>query len=156
MLAGESIVNLLFEPFMRAMHLTPVMRAKLLAVKAEQDQNRKLCGKSYNKKEGEYIYVDVLGNRIKPDYISSMFPKFLESNGLRRIRFHDLRHTSACLLLASGATLTEIQEWLGHSNIVITNKFYARHDKSINKVSAAKLTWMETTSYAQEVTDAVE
>lgn len=135
---------------MRTMHLTPVMRAKLLAMKAEQDENRKLCGNSYNKKEGEYIYVDVLGNRIKPDYISSMFPKFLEKNGLRRIRFHDLRHTSACLLLDSGAMITEVQEWLGHSSIVITNKFYAKHDKSVNKRSADKLTWMDSTSLAQE------
>ena len=139
---------------LRTLPLVPIMRAKLLEVKAEQEQNRKLCGRSYNKQESAYIYTDVLGNRIKPDYISSAFPKFLNKHGLRRIRFHDLRHTSARLLLAAGVPLTAIQEWLGHSTIAITSKHYARHDTSVNKDSANALTWMQKTAFAQEMADA--
>ena len=39
-----------------------------------------------------YVFVDALGRRMKPDYISSTFSVLLEKNGLKRIRFHDLRH----------------------------------------------------------------
>jgi len=52
----------------RTLPLIPIIHAKLLEVKAEQEENRKLCDKSYNKAEGHYIYTDVLGNRIKPDF----------------------------------------------------------------------------------------
>jgi integrase len=77
---------------LRTLPLTPVLRAKLLSVQAEQEQHRKLCGRSYNQAEGKYIYTDTLGNRIKPDYLSGQFPIFLERHGFRHIRFHDLRH----------------------------------------------------------------
>jgi len=136
---------------LRSLPLVPVIRAKLLEIKAEQDRNRELCGKSYNKAEGAYIYTDVLGNRIKPDYISSEFPKFLEKNGLRRVRFHDLRHTSARLLLASGVSLKAIQEWLGHSTFKTTADIYARFDGSSNHESAKALTWFGNTSLAKEM-----
>jgi integrase len=139
----------------RSLPLVPIIRAKLLEIKAEQEYNRKLCGRSYNKAESAYIYTDVLGNRIKPDYLSSEFPKFLKKHGLRRIRFHDLRHTSARLLLASGVSLKAIQEWLGHSTFKTTADIYARFDGSSNQESAKALTWFENTSLAQEMAGAI-
>ena len=59
---------------------------------------------------------------IKPEYVSSTFASFLEANGLRRIRFHDLRHSCASLMLSSGVPMKQIQEWLGHSDISTTSK----------------------------------
>jgi len=83
--------------------------------------------------------------------LSSEFPKFLEKHRLRRIRFHDLRHTSARLLLAAGVPLKAIQEWLGHSTFKTTADIYARFDGSSNQKSAKALTWFENTSLAQEM-----
>ena len=85
---------------------------KLLAVKAQQGRNQKLCGRSYNREFLEYICVDDIGDRFKPNYITSQFPRLLERNGFRKIRFHDLRHSCASLLLASGVPMKHIQEWL--------------------------------------------
>ena len=141
---------------LRTLPLVPIMRAKLLEVREEQEQYRKLCGRSYNKKESAYIYTDALGNRIKPDYLSSMFPRFLEENGLRRIRFHDLRHSCARLLLAAGVSLKAIQEWLGHSTFKTTADIYARFDGSSNQDSAKALTWIGNTSLAQEMAGAMQ
>ena len=132
----------------RSLPLVPPIRAKLLEVKQEQERNRKLCGKSYNKTEGAYIYTDALGNRIRPDYISSMFPKFMVSSGLRRIRFHDLRHSCASLLLANGMSLKQIQDWLGHSDFAITANTYAHLDYSSKQVAAESMKWIESTSLA--------
>ena len=61
--------------------------------------------------------MDELGERMRANYLTSAFPKFLEDHGLRRMRFHDLRHSCASLLLANGVPLKHIQEWLGHSDI---------------------------------------
>jgi integrase len=132
----------------RTLPLVPAIRSKLLAVKAEQETNRKLCGKSYNKAEGCYIYTDALGNRIKPDYLSCEFPKFLEKNGYRRMRFHDLRHSCASLLLANGVPLKQIQEWLGHSDFAITANTYAHLDYNSKLASADKMAWIDKTSLA--------
>ena len=108
----------------------------LLRLKEEQAQNRKLCGRSYSKKYTEYIYVDQLGQLIKPGYITQHFPQVLEKNGLRRIRFHDLRHSCASLLHANGVSMKEIQVWLGHSDISTTMNIYTHLDVD-SKVASA-------------------
>ena len=76
----------------RTLPLVPYFHEKLLAVKAQQERNQKLCGRSYNREFLEYICVDDIGDRFKPNYITSQFPRLLERNGFRKIRFHDLRH----------------------------------------------------------------
>ena len=135
----------------RTLPLVPSIRAKLLSVQEEQERNRKLCGKSYNKDEGQYVYTDALGNRIKPDYLSGEFPKFLEKNGFRRMRFHDLRHSCASLLLANGVPLKAIQEWLGHSDFSITANTYAHLDYKSKIASADKMAWIGSTSLGSDM-----
>jgi len=133
----------------RTLPLVPAIRTKLLAVQAEQEHNRKLCGKSYNNAESCYIYTDALGNRIKPNYLTSTFPEFMMKNGFNRLRFHDLRHSCASLLLANGVPLKEIQEWLGHSDFAITANIYAHLEFDSKLKSAKKMSWIDDTSLAQ-------
>lgn len=113
---------------MRTLPLVPMFREKLLALKESQEHERALFKKSYSLEYLGYVYVDELGELIKPNYISSQFPKFLKSNGLRPIRFHDTRHSCASLLLRSGVSMKEIQAWLGHSDYSTTANLYAHLD----------------------------
>ena len=133
----------------RTLPLVPAIRTKLLAVKAEQERNRKLCGKAYNKKDLAYIYTDALGNRIRPQYLTDAFPRFLVNNGFRRVRYHDLRHSCASLLLANGISLKQIQEWLGHSDFSITANTYAHLDFQSKLASAEAMSWIGETALAQ-------
>ena len=80
--------------------------------------------------------MDELGERMRANYLTSAFPKFLESHGLRRMRFHDLRHSCASLLLANGVPLKQIQEWLGHSDIGTTANIYSHLDYKFKITSA--------------------
>ena len=73
----------------------------------------------------DFVCVDPIGNLIHPEYISNNFPKFLKKHGFLKIRFHDLRHTNATILLEEGATLKELQEWLGHKYFATTSDTYA-------------------------------
>lgn len=50
------------------------------------------CGRSYHKQFAGYVCINEMGDLIKPHYVTEQFPKLLDANGLRRIRFHDLRH----------------------------------------------------------------
>ena len=80
--------------------------------------------------------VDPMGKRIRPDFLSQHFPDFLVAHQMKRIRFHDLRHSCASLLYANGVSLKGIQEWLGHSDISTTSNIYTHLDFS-SKVSSA-------------------
>ena len=108
----------------------------LIELRASQDKNCKVCGKSYCTDYLDFVYVDELGRRIKPGYITMAFPKLLAKSGLKRIRFHDLRHSCASLLYAHGVSLKDIQEWLGHSTISTTANIYTHLDYSSKEASA--------------------
>lgn len=114
----------------RSLPLEPIVESFLLNLKEKQEENKKLCGNSYNKDWLEYICVDDCGNLIRPDYVTETFLKLLKKRKLKQIRFHDLRHTCASILLKNGANMKEIQAWLGHSTYNTTADIYAHLDTS--------------------------
>ena len=114
----------------RSLPLEPFVKSFLLELKEKQEKNKELCGNSYNQDYLEYICVDNCGNIIRPDYVTETFLKLLKRKDLKIIRFHDLRHTCASILLKNGANMKEIQAWLGHSNYNTTANLYAHLDSS--------------------------
>jgi integrase len=91
-----------------------------------------------------YIYNDYIckrdnGETFTPDYLTGRFVKIIRKNKLPKIRFHDLRHSAASMLLANGFSLKEIQEWLGHSNIATTANTYAHLQFQAKQNMAASL-----------------
>lgn len=66
---------------------------------------------------------------VNPNTLTNHFQKFLEQHGLPKIRFHELRHSCASLLIACGVNMKEIQEWLGHSAISTTVNNQYGHTK---------------------------
>lgn len=127
---------------MRTMPLSSEIKNRLLELKQSQDDNKKGLKRAYNNKWLDYIMVDESGNLIKPDYITYSFHKLLKDNNMRSIRFHDLRHTCASLLLNKGkgrVTMKDIQEWLGHSDYKTTANIYAHLDLSSKRISLETL-----------------
>ena len=122
----------------RTFPMSESVREKLLAWREVQKQNRKICGNCYNMNDIDYVFTDEMGNRFKPRYIEDAFPKILERNGLRKIRFHDLRHTCASLMHKMGLSPKEVQDYLGHSTVSVTLNIYTHLDWS-SKENAAKV-----------------
>lgn len=122
---------------LRTLPLVDSFQTYFQQAKEAQEINKKVCGDCYDYSHDGYVFVDELGRLMKGNYLSCQFPKFVEKNGLRRMRFHDLRHSCASLLLACGVPLKQIQEWLGHSDFSTTANTYAHLDYR-SKVSSAK------------------
>lgn len=120
----------------RTLPLVPEVTEVLKKFKQIQKNNKELYKKSYTSEYEEYLCVDNLGNIITPDSITKHFRKLLKNSELKIIRFHDLRHSCASLLLARGISLKEIQAWLGHSNFNTTANIYAHLDTNVKQKSA--------------------
>ncbi|MBE6943762.1 MAG: site-specific integrase [Ruminococcaceae bacterium] len=96
------------------------------AAKCQETQNRIAFGREY--KENTYVFKWADGHPYSPDYISERFRNLLKKHNLPHIRFHDLRHSCASMLLSMGWNLKDIQEWLGHSDIKMTANLYSHLD----------------------------
>ena len=112
----------------RTLPLLPSVEKLLLAEKEKQEMYRKLFKRSYCRDYLDYICLDQAGKLMRPNYVTEHFSWLLEKNGLKKIRFHDLRHSCASLLLANGISMKQIQIWLGHSTFSTTADIYSHLD----------------------------
>ena len=110
----------------RTFPLTVVAEAIFRRAKELEQQNRAAFGREYQ--ENAYVFKWADGHPYSPDYISHRFNRLLKKHELPHIRFHELRHSCASLLIDMGFTLKDVQEWLGHSDIKMTANIYAHLD----------------------------
>lgn len=122
---------------LRTLPLVGSFREYFEKVKKAQELNKKVCGNCYNYEYDGYVFVNELGDIMRPDYLTENFPKYIQRHGMPKMRFHDLRHNCASLLLANGVPLKQIQEWLGHSDFSTTANIYAHLDYT-SKISSAQ------------------
>ena len=100
---------------------------RLFKILLQQEQYyRNHFGKDYI--DNDYVFTWEDGHPYSPDYVSHTFHKLLKKYDLPHIRFHDLRHTCASMLLSEGYGLKDVQEWLGHSDIKMTANIYGHLD----------------------------
>lgn len=115
----------------RTLPLTDDMIIFLKQLRKRQMEDQLIFGNKYHNSNAICRYRD--GRAIKPDYVTRNFKELLIKNNLPIIRFHDLRHSSASMLLSMGYSLKQIQDWLGHSCISITSDIYG-HLESKEKI----------------------
>ena len=89
-----------------------------------QDAAREAAGSAWQDRDG-LVFTDAVGRPLHPEHVSYTFQRARAAAGLPRVRFHDLRHSAATLMLAEGVPLAVISEWLGHSGIAITASHYS-------------------------------
>ena len=108
-----------------------------MQAKTEEGINRKLCGTDYQ--ENDFIFKWPNGTPFSPDYVSSHFSLLLKNNHLPHIRFHELRHSCASLLLNNGFTLKDVQEYMGHADIQMTANIYGHLDMQRKELLTQKM-----------------
>lgn len=121
----------------RTLPLIPAIEEVLLRHRKQIEKNKAFYGNTYDQRYIEYVCVEENGKIVYPDHMTKEFAYLLKKNGLRHIRLHDLRHSCASNMLASGIQMKEIQEWLGHANFSTTADVYSHLDFSA-KIKAAR------------------
>lgn len=95
--------------------------------------------------EHEWLFHQNNGTYMNPSSATKWWGKFAKSLNIRYIRLHDLRHTSASLLIAQGVHAKIISERLGHANIKITMDTYGHALRSADQAAADKFDDLFTT-----------
>ncbi|MGH2363199.1 MAG: tyrosine-type recombinase/integrase [Chloroflexota bacterium] len=107
----------------RRIALAPKVVTALRTHRTRQTTNR-LAAKRWE--DNDLVFPNDVGRPILPgNLLRRSFWPLLEKAGLPRIRFHDLRHTAATLLLAAGTHPKVAQEMLGHSTVGMTLDLYS-------------------------------
>ncbi len=110
------------------------VRQVLLAHKEQQERNQAEFGKAY--KQSDYIFTWPDGSLFRPDYVTRGFQRVLKAHGIPKMRFHDIRHTTASILYDKGWDLKDSQSWLRHSSVQMTGDVYT-HISEARKVKMA-------------------
>ncbi|MBQ3012910.1 MAG: site-specific integrase [Clostridia bacterium] len=119
----------------RTYQLLPDIKALLLKLKDQQADYKRRLGSGYH--NNDYIFKNPNGVPYRPDSLTRSFKRALERHGLPQMRYHDLRHSTASILVDKGWDINSIKEWLGHADISTTANIYAHMSKK-KKVSLAK------------------
>ena len=106
-------------------------------VRKKQMEYRMLFGKDYH--ENNFVCTWPDGKPFSPGYITNTFSKLLKKLEIPAIRFHDLRHTHATILLKQGVHPKVVQERLGHSKISMTLDTYSHVLPTMQKEAAEKI-----------------
>jgi integrase len=113
-------------------------REALRRQKTAQAIQRLAAGTSWQD-QADLMFTDALGRPVRPDAVSRTFHQTAIRLGLQPIRFHDLRHSAASLMLAQGVPLKTVSETLGHASIAITADTYAHVTPDLRREAADAL-----------------
>lgn len=100
----------------------------------KQDIERHDWGDAYVESGRVFTYEN--GTQLRPDHVSRLFERLVAKAELPHIRFHDLRHLHASLLIAAGVPLAIISKRLGHATISITSDPYGHLLRDANRAAA--------------------
>ena len=103
----------------------------------KQQLQKMVAGNAWQ--ETGYVFTNDIGGPLNPNGVSKRFSKLLTRMGYRHIRFHDLRHTTAVLLLIAETPLEQVSQLLGHSSIAITKDIYAPYVPALSNRAIAKM-----------------
>lgn len=117
--------------------ILPDIREALMMRKQAQDRCREAYGDAYV--ETDYIFTQEKGRYLNPDWVTETFKEILASCGLPDMRFHELRHSTACILHSNGMGLKELQKWMRHGKMEMTADVYLHISQEREKQLAAGL-----------------
>ena len=121
----------------RTIMLPAIVISALRQHRTRQREERLVAGHRW--RDSGVVFTTTIGTPLDPRNVHREFKTILDGAGLPAIRYHDLRHTAATLLLAQGVDPRTIMETLGHSQISLTLNTYAHVVPTLQRLAAAKM-----------------
>jgi integrase len=121
----------------RSVPLPPVAVVALRQHRVHQLEERLLAGERWQ--NNGLVFTTTIGTPLDGHNVTRQFKMLMDKAGLPPIRFHDLRHTCASLLLAQGLSPRLIMETLGHSQISLTMNTYSHVMPALQREAADKM-----------------
>lgn len=115
----------------RHLPLLPIAREAVIELAERQMFARRRAGADWE--ETDLIFTTRNGRPVEPRNLARVFERICDQAGLRRIRLHDLRHTSASLLKKMGVPPSDAREILGHARISVTLEIYTHGDSESHR-----------------------
>ncbi|PNP94793.1 hypothetical protein BMT55_00105 [Listeria newyorkensis] len=112
------------------------LKSLIARFKAQKFKDRDMTSDEIVWPEHSFIFSNRNGKPKRPDSIGHRWTAFVKRHELDHIRFHDLRHTSATLLIANGVHAKIIQERLGHADIGTTMNVYGHVFREADQTAA--------------------
>lgn len=113
----------------RTLAMTKPVREHLSNLQIQQQQKILKLGHIYKQAAAGFVCVRENGSLMKPDYLTRHFKSLLQQNDMKIIRFHDLRHSFASLLVSNNISLKMVQNCLGHADFNTTANIYTHITK---------------------------
>ncbi len=105
--------------------------------RTRQQEARLQAGSAW--RDQDLVFSNIYGGYLDPGNTLRIFHKLVEEAGLPHLRFHDLRHSAATILLGMGVHPKVVQELLGHSKIGITMDIYSHILPSMQQEAMGKM-----------------
>ena len=121
----------------RTIYLPEVAYQALLLQKQRQEQDKEKYADIYL--DNDFVFARPDGRHLNPRQMMEHFHKFLEKYGITDVRFHDLRHTAATMMLESGISIKIVQDILGHSNLSTTADIYSHISENAKEKAMKQL-----------------
>lgn len=133
----------------RVLSIPQVCVKALQEHRAQQEGRRSWAGASW--READFVFTSRIGTPLQPDEMSRMLGPLLEAAGLPKVRFHDLRHSCASLLLSLGVHAKLVQETLGHSSFQLTMDTYSHVIPTLRNEVATQIDKISSTAVKDAV-----
>jgi integrase len=121
----------------RTLVMPPMIAAALRDHRERQDRERAAAGQRWT--EGGLVFTTPIGTPLDGTALTKSFHKLLETAGLPQRRFHDLRHSTATLLLVQGVSPRVVMDLLGHSQIGLTMNTYSHVIPDLRRDAAHRM-----------------
>lgn len=121
----------------RTIPLPATVARALRAHRSRQLEERLAAGARWH--DSDLVFTTALGTPLDSRNVTKRFQAALKRAGLPRLRFHDLRHTAASLMLAQGVSARVVMETLGHSQISLTMNTYSHVVPALQREAADRM-----------------
>ncbi|GIH97993.1 tyrosine-type recombinase/integrase [Planobispora takensis] len=121
----------------RTLPLIPFVRDAIIEHAGLQADAKRKAGKTWQ--DWGLVFASRTGGPIEPTNLGRAFDRVIKDNGLRRIRLHDLRHTTGTMLKDLKVSPRDAKEILGHARISVTMEIYTHGDQDAHREAIERI-----------------